>query len=110
MAGLRSALDELKRAGCLRVYLDGSFVSAKSMPDDFDGCWDEDGIDFDSLDPVLLDFEGRRTAQKAKFRGELFPASINADGKGTTFLAFFQTDKETGRGKGIVALDLGELT
>lgn len=110
LAGLRSALDELKRAGCRRVYIDGSFVSAKSIPGDFDGCWEEDGIDFDLLDPVLLDFEGSRTAQKAKFRGELFPASIDADGEGTAFLTFFQTDKETGRRKGIIALDLGGLT
>ena len=36
-----------------RVYLDGSFVSAKLIPGDFDACWDEDGVDFDSIDPVF---------------------------------------------------------
>ena len=41
--------------------------------------------------------------------GELFPASTIADEDGFSFLEFFQTDKETGRRKGIVAIDLGEL-
>ena len=108
--GLRAALEELKHVGCPTVYLDGSFVSAKLIPGDFDACWDVDGVDFDSINPVLLDFEGGRATQKAKFGGELFPASLRADGLGTPFLDFFQTDKDTGSQKGIVALDLGGLT
>ena len=100
-------MEELQRVGCKTVYLDGSFVSDKLNPDDFDGCWDETDIDFDCLDPVLLSFEDRRAAQKAKFRGELFPAFSVADVEGTTFFDFFQTDKETGSQKGIIGLDLG---
>ena len=96
--------------GCSTVYLDGSFVSAKLIPGDFDACWDESGVDVASIDPVLLDFAGGRANQKAKFGGELFPASLNADGLGTLFLEFFQIDKDTGSQKGIVALDLGGLT
>ena len=41
--------------------------------------------------------------------GELFPTSIIADTDGLSFLEFFQTDKETGIPKGIVAIDLGGL-
>ena len=107
---LRAALDELKRAGCQTVYLDGSFVSDKTVPDDFDGCWEEAGIDFNSLDPVLLNFTGGRAAQKAKYGGELFPACNSADAQGSTFLEFFQIDKYTGSRKGIIALNLGGLT
>ena len=110
LSGLRAALDELKRAGCQTVYLDGSFVSDKTMPDDFDGCWEEAGIDFNSLDPVLLNFTGGRAAQKAKYGGELFPACNSADAQGSTFLEFFQIDKYTGSRKGIIALNLGGLT
>ena len=110
LVGLRAALEELKRVGCKAVYIDGSFVSSKPAPGDFDGCWDEQGIDFASIDPVLLDFAGARAAQKSKFLGELFPASWDADGRGTTFLEFFQTDKDSGSRKGIVAIDLGGLT
>src|SRR5579885_1526760 len=41
--GLRSALLSLKSAGCTVAYIDGSFVTAKGEPGDFDACWDEVG-------------------------------------------------------------------
>ena len=59
---------------------------------------------------MLKTFAGGRAAQKAKYRGELFPATERAGGGEGTFLDFFQTDKDTGARKGIVALDLGGLT
>ena len=50
-------------------------------------------------------------AQKAKYGGELFPVSAaGAGGESDAFLDFYQTDKDTGDRKGIVALDLGGLT
>ena len=110
MAGLRAALDNLKAAGCKTVYLDGSFVTRKEVPNDFDACWEEAGVDPTALDPVLLTFDPGRVTQKAKYMGELFPASAIADGDGFSFLEFFQTDREAGRPKGIVAIDLGGLT
>ena len=106
VAGLREALVSLAVAGCKRVYVDGSFVTAKQYPGDFDACWEERGIDPAQLDPVLLTFDDGRRAQKAKFRGELFPASVAADINGSPFVCFFQVDRDTGRQKGIVALDL----
>lgn len=104
--GLRGALASLKEAGCAVAYVDGSFVTAKSEPGDFDACWDEHGVDPEMLDPVLLDFTNKRAAQKAKFSGELFPATSFADFAGTSFLQFFQTDRATGDQKGIIAIDL----
>src|SRR3546814_2730258 len=56
----------LAAAGCQYVYLDGSFVTAKPHPGDFDGCWDHVGVDPAKLDPVFLDFSKKREAQKAK--------------------------------------------
>ena len=109
MAGLRAALVNLKGAGCRTVCVNGSFVTSKSLPNDYDACWEENGVDPVALDPVLLTFDPGRAAQKAKYMGELFPASVVADSGGLSFLEFFQTDKETGRPKGIVALDLGGL-
>lgn len=109
LAGLKLALDALRVAGCRRVYVDGSFVTAREVPGDFDGCWDVDGVDLGRLDPVLLTFANRRAAQKAKFRGELFPAVAAADRFGTRFLEFFQRDKLIGESKGIVAIDLEGL-
>src|SRR5919109_4373198 len=64
LAGLKAALDALRVAGCRRVYIDGSFVTAKEAPGDFDGCWEMPGVDPDLLDPVLLTFDNRRAAQK----------------------------------------------
>jgi hypothetical protein len=40
LTGLRAALDSLRSAGCRRAYLDGSFVTAKTVPGDFDACWE----------------------------------------------------------------------
>ena len=109
LRGLLLALEALKIAGCRTVYLDGSFVTSKAVPSDFDGCWEHDGMDFSMLDPVLLNFGHGRAAQKAKFLGELLPARAAVSGHGTLFLDFFQTDKDTGNRKGIIALDLGGL-
>ena len=64
-------------------------------------------VDPDRLDPVLLTFDRGRAAQKAKYRGELFPAQCAAHASGTTFPAFFQRDKD-GLPKGILAIDLQE--
>jgi hypothetical protein len=106
MDGLRAAIEALRMAGCSRVYLNGSFVTEKELPGDFDGCWEASGVDPARLDPVLLDFSDRRAAQKAKFGGELFPAEVAAEPGGTRFLDYFQRDRITGDAKGIVAIDL----
>jgi hypothetical protein len=99
----------LRTAGCRRAYVDGSFVTAKQRPNDYDGCWDIEGVDPDRLDPVLLTFDRGRAAQKAKYLGELFPTQFREGGSGTTFLEFFQIDKETGDSKGIIVIELQEL-
>jgi hypothetical protein len=109
LAGLQEALENLRDAGCQRAYIDGSFVTAKEDPADFDACWETAGVDAGLLDPVLLDFANARAAQKQRFRGELFPAEAIADPDGTRFLDYFQRDKLTGDPKGIVALDLEDL-
>lgn len=109
LAGLEEALGTLRSAGCRRAYLDGSFVTAKDEPADFDACWEVAGVDPDLLDPVLLTFGNARAAQKERFRGELFPAEAAAEPHGTRFLDYFQRDKLTGEPKGIVALNPEEL-
>lgn len=109
LAGLKAALDALRAAGCQRAYINGSFVSAKEAPGDFDACWEVEGVDLERLDPALRRFGNRREAQKRTYGGELFPADWAADAAGTNFLAFFQRDRDTGQAKGIVAIDLGGL-
>ncbi|MGH2544764.1 MAG: DUF6932 family protein [Ardenticatenaceae bacterium] len=104
--GLESAIEALRAAGCRAVYVDGSFVTAKEVPEDFDGCWDVMGVEPARLDPVLLRFDQGCAAQKAKYRGELFPAQLTEGGAGKTFLEFFQIDRESGNPKGMIALAL----
>lgn len=99
-------MDELRQAGCKTAYLDGSFVTLKEIPGDFDACWDVSDVDPDQIDPVFFQFENGRASQKARFGGELFPIQLPDDGTGTSFLEFFQIDKNTGDAKGIVAIDL----
>jgi hypothetical protein len=113
LAGLRKALLALQSVGCRRAYVDGSFVTAKTHPGDFDGCWEIEGVDVDALDavaPALLDFAERRKAQKAAYGGEMFPARSGADPSGMAFIDFFQRDKVTGEPKGIIAIDLENFT
>ena len=110
MTGLRAGLTSLRAAGCLTVYIDGSFVTGKDIPGDFDACWDIAGVDPTLLDPVLLTFADGRAAQKAKYLGEFFPSVADANPEGDAFLDFFQIDKETGEPKGIIALELGGLS
>lgn len=109
LAGLRLALRALRDAGCRTAYVDGGFVTAKEEPEDFDACWDAVGVDASLLDPVLLDFSDGRRGQKERFGGELFPSIASAEPAGTRFLDFFQRDRETGKPKGIVAVDLKDL-
>ncbi|MGB5970010.1 MAG: hypothetical protein WBG70_16965 [Spirulinaceae cyanobacterium] len=105
LEGLKAALDSLSKAGCQTIYIGGSFITAKEYPNDFDGCWDTQGVDPNLLDPILLNFDHKRQAQKTKYLGELFLASSPADSAGKTFLEFFQVDRN-GNQKGIVAIDL----
>ena len=109
LSGLEAAARNLKSAGCKRIFVNGSFVTSKQQPNDFDALWDIDGVDPEKLDPVLLDFSERRAAQKGKYFGEFFPAQMVETGTGRLFLDFFQIDQETGILKGIVEINLDKV-
>ena len=81
------------------------FSCKAEVPNGFDACWEEHGVDPTILDPVLLTFDPGRVTQKAKYLGGFFPAFFIADGDGFSFLEFFQTDKDTGRPTGIIAIE-----
>ena len=106
--GFCRAIAALEAAGCKAVYLDGSFVTDKPTPSDFDACWEMTGVSIPLLDKVFLDFTNMRAAQKAKYCGEFFPTIAVAQSTPhfRTFLEFFQTDKNTGDDKGIIGIRL----
>jgi hypothetical protein len=103
--GLVQAAQALRLAHCGTLYVNGSFTTDKTHPGDYDGCWEPAGVDYHTLDPVLRSFTLLgRAAQKAKYGGELFLSSMIADAIGTTYLKYFQKDKDTGLPKGIVRI------
>jgi len=109
LGGLKRALSNLQKAKCKVVYLDGSFVTNKTFPKDFDCCWDIQDVDANELDPVFLEFSNFRASQKAKYLGEFFPSHFQASVSGDVYLNFFQQDKHSGNMKGIILIDLEEF-
>ncbi len=88
------------------IYLDGSYVTGKPRPNDFDACWDPAGVEPAKLDPVFLEFANGRAGQKAAFKGEFFPSSMICTDVGQAFVDFFQVDRFTGKQKGIISIPL----
>lgn len=103
--GFVSGVASLQAVGCTTIYLDGSFVTGKPYPGDYDVCWGVAGVNDKKIDPVFLDFDNGRANQKKKFLGEYFPSHFIADPKSRlTFLEYFQLDSNTGAAKGIIRL------
>lgn len=104
--GLAEALALLGSAGCTCVWLNGSFVTDKDEPGDFDCVWSTAGVDRPLLQrtaPELFDFSDHRAAQKARFGGEFLP-NVTEAASGKQFATFFQSDRD-GTAKGIVVID-----
>jgi len=108
LAGLARLLALLAEVGCRRVWLDGSFVTSKAAPGDFDLAWDVVGVEIDALvrrDPVLDPVFPDRAAQLRRYGGECFAVSEPVT---SGVVATFQRDR-LGREKGIVLVELATL-
>lgn len=101
--GLLIGSEVLAKAGCTLIYLDGSYVTGKPLPGDYDVAWEPQGVNRTLLDRVFFDFTNKRAAQKAKYRGEFWPVDRSAS---HTFLDFFQNEEATGNKKGILSIQL----
>lgn len=102
--GMKNGLDNLFNSGCLQVFVDGSFVTAKPNPNDYEVGWDLRFVDPQKLDPILVDVRNGTDEQLKKYMGEFYPTTWTERNSGDPFLRFFQTDKETGEEKGIVRI------
>ena len=92
--GLKRALENLKAAGVLRVFIDGSFVTGKTEPNDVDGCWEwHEDVDLNRLDAVFLDFSHQRQSMREKYGVDFFIANWVEASSGKTFLDFFQQNR-----------------
>jgi hypothetical protein len=108
-SGLYRAVTNLRNAGCRSVVVDGSFVTSKDQPVDYDAAFDPVGVNGSLVDPVLLKHDDERKAMRAKYFGEVFPRGALACAKmGMIYSDFFQQDR-SGLSKGIVFLDLKHL-
>lgn len=104
--GLKQGIQSLSSSGCKRVLLDGSYVTDKPYPKDYDVCWDPTYVDENKLEEIFLNctVEGRKK-QKERYLGEFFPMLARASSN-EVFAQYFQVDKYTGSLKGIIGLDL----
>ena len=103
--GLLAACRNLATAGCREPLLDGSLVSTKAVPRDYDAAREMAGVDPDRLDSIFLDFGGGRAATKAKYPGDPFPASALAAPE-ALHRDFFRTGRN-GVGADISPIGLG---
>jgi hypothetical protein len=104
LGGLRTGLDHLFGLGCPQIWLDGSFITAKPQPRDYEVVWDPRFVDGNLIDPVFLDFSVGTGPQKAKYLGEYFPSTYIEARSGKPFIEFFQKDTDSGARKGIIRL------
>lgn len=94
--GLLKLIEHLKDCNCTKLYVDGSFVTKKYRPGDYDVCWDPNGVDVKKMKliyPVLFDFSAKRRYQKIVYKGEVFRKDWIADyQKNETYFEYFQHD------------------
>ncbi len=113
---LENVITILKQAKCKLLYIDGSFVTAKKRPGDFDVCWLRDAdVDRGAL-PAEIRFSPNSINGincKKKYGGDVFhttrQVSVSDDVNTLdtiSFLEFFQRDKETHKPKGIIVIKL----
>ena len=106
--GLARACRALAAAGATTLWLNGSYITTKAEPRDYDATFDTDRLDWITLgldEPELLDFDAPRTTQKRVYGGELIPSVPG----GVDFVDFFQHNRDGNR-KGIIRIVLGEVT
>lgn len=100
--GLKRLAIHLKDAGCQTLYLDGSFVTNKEQPGDYDAIWDPVGV----TNKIDLDLLSRNKIEerKKKYLGDVFVHIPELNG--FPHLEHFQKDRDDDSAKGIIKVDL----
>jgi hypothetical protein len=108
--GLYTASKILQKYGCLSIYIDGSFVTEKTLPGDIDVCWDIAGMNITLLQReqrIFFDPTPGRQIQKKAFGCEFFQANWMETGSQKPFLEFMQ--QHYGVPKGILQVQIFDL-
>ena len=107
LVGMKKFFMVLKDVNCKSVIIDGSFVTDKLIPGDYDGTWDTEGVDWSLLLSSTW-FQNKEQMQK-EFQGELYAADTTELDTNMLFGEFFQID-EWGRKKGVVRISLDTVS
>lgn len=102
--GLEKGTNNLFAGGCIEIFLDGSYVTAKPNPGDYDVAWNVQGVNPRDIDPIFLVFDNLREAQKKKYLGEYLPIIFSPIAATSETFRLFQRDKLTGNPKGIIRI------
>ena len=105
-SGLLLLIKDLKTIFSTAVYLDGSFVTSKVLPNDIDVCWDEGTGTKYQYEFVQMPILFNRDQAKLKYKADVFPANFMESGSQILFIDFFQEDKTTGERKGILKINI----
>lgn len=99
-------VDHMRAAGCQTFHLDGSFITSKHHPGDYDALWDARGVDLAKIDPCLLDYPKDLEVINERFAGDIFPDYAIPEGSISFYLQRMQreTRADVPRAKGIVRL------
>ena len=97
---------ELKDAGCEFLYIDGSFITRKETPGDFDACWEPFVRNNKQVNALLLeDSTFASSWRKEMFSGDIFPRF----GEYGDRVEKWQVDSRNGKVKGVISIDLRSM-
>lgn len=95
----------LKSVGCSAVYVDGSFVTDKEIPNDYDACWDTTRVKVEKVDRVPLDFsDAGKAAMAAKYGGDIRPGGFFHRRRSTSLISTSSRSTGTARGRALCGL------
>jgi hypothetical protein len=110
LAKLREVVVLLKAYGCTCLYLDGSIITDKLSPGDWDACYDAPiGLlnELRKQDPILFSNNAEnKKKRKEKYGGDLFFAGLSVNPERMSFIEFFQQIRDSDEKKGIVKINL----
>lgn len=107
LSGLRRLAAALRDEECRLFLLDGSFVTRKEFPGDYDACCDYAGMSPIAL--MRLRLMGSREIMKAEYLGEVYAyEQLVPSDRRYTFREFFRRDRDDFP-KGVVRLNLASV-
>ena len=102
----------LRRGGCRTLYLDGSFITDKHLPSDYDCCFERHEVNNETkalIFPTPQDYAYLNWYLQETYKADIFYCDEQYDfdrigNRPVTYLDFLQQNR--GTAKGIIAIDL----